>query len=37
MKGTIPGFAAPQANGAFIEGHNDEVSAWAPVWYLACG
>ena len=36
-EGTIPGFAAPQANGAFIEGHNNEVSAWAPVWYLACG
>ena len=37
LQATIPGFAAPQVNGAFIEGHEHEVAAWAPVWYLAMG
>ena len=37
MIATIPGFLAPEANGKIIEGHEHEVSAWAPVWYIATG
>ena len=37
MIATIPGFLAPQVNGSIIQGHEHEVSAWAPVWYIATG